>query len=54
MNNSIHALSFEGMHTEVRIIFLVFCNGDSFVSSVKHGVLFAEELVQSKGSAEDF
>ena len=51
MNSSTHALSYKGMRNEVRVIFLVVSNGDIFVSSIKHGVLFAEELVQSKGSA---
>lgn len=54
MNDIIHAVSYKGMHNEVRVIFLVISNGYFFVSSIKHCVLFAEELVQSKGLAGVF
>lgn len=42
------------MHSEVRVIFLAGSYGDMFVSSIKKGGVFGEELVQSKGSAGVF
>lgn len=51
MNNSIHAFSCKGMCNVVRVIFQDVNSDDIFVASIKHGVLFAGELVQSKDSA---
>lgn len=51
MNNSIYAFSCKGMCNAVRVILLVVSSGGIFVASIKHSILFAGELVQSKDSA---